>query len=45
MVADSFELCAEYWDQDEYDENSVFTYRGEAITMERYEQLYDEIFG
>lgn len=43
-IVDSFELNAEYWDQDYYDENSDFTYRGEKITMEQYEQIYNSIF-
>ena len=42
--ADSFELSAEYEGQDKYDENSKFTYRGEEISMEQYEQIYAEIF-
>lgn len=41
---DSFELNAEYWEQDDYDENSDFTYRGEKITMEQYEKLLDSIY-
>ncbi|MBE5961237.1 MAG: hypothetical protein E7256_07600 [Lachnospiraceae bacterium] len=44
-VVDTFELNAEYWEQDEYDENSEFTYRGESISMQQYEELYDDIFG
>ena len=44
-VADSFELNAEYCDRDFYDETSDFTYRGEKISMERYEELIDSIFG
>lgn len=43
-IVDSFELNAEYWDQDYYDENSDFTYRGEKIAMEQYEQIYNSIF-
>lgn len=41
---DSFELIASYEGQDHYDENSQFTYRGESISMEEYETLYQEIF-
>lgn len=44
-IVDSFELNAEYWDQDNYDENSDFTYRGEKVPMEFYEELMAEIFG
>ncbi|MBQ6588866.1 MAG: hypothetical protein IJI01_09320 [Butyrivibrio sp.] len=46
-VVDSFELSAEYWDSDDdsYDENSDFTYRGEKITMDEYEKLMKEILG
>lgn len=45
-VVDSFELNAEYWDNEDgyYDENSDFTYRGKKITMEEYERLISEIF-
>lgn len=44
-VVDLFELNAEYWEQDEYDENSDFTYRDKKITMEEYEQIINDIFG
>ena len=44
-VVDSFELNAEYWDQEQYDENSKFTYRGNSISMEEYEEIYQAIFG
>lgn len=43
-IVDSFELNAEYWDQEEYDENSEFTYRGNSISMEQYEEIYHDIF-
>lgn len=43
-IIDSFELNAEYWEQNGYDENSEFTYCGEKITMEQYEELYSKIF-
>lgn len=43
-VVDEFDLNAEYWenDIDAYDENSTFTYRDEAITMEEYEALVEK---
>lgn len=44
-IVDSFELNAEYWDQEQYDENSKFTYRGNNISMEEYEKKYNDIFG
>ncbi len=44
-VVDEFELNAEYWEQEHYDENSDFTYRGKKITMEQYEEIMDIIFG
>lgn len=46
-IVDSFDLNAEYWDDEDdlYDENSDFTYRGEKISMEEYEALLKEIFG
>ncbi|MCI8389320.1 MAG: hypothetical protein HFI35_01140 [Roseburia sp.] len=46
-IADEFRLGAEYWDSpdDQYDENSVFTYRDAKISMEEYEKLLSEIFG
>lgn len=42
--ADEFDLNAEYWEaeNDRYDETSTFTYRGEPITMEEYENLLAE---
>ena len=46
-VVDEFTLGAEYWDSPPgtgYDENSVFTYRDEEISMEEYEALWKEIF-
>lgn len=44
---DSFTLSAEYWDNenDQYDENSTFTFRDKAITMQEYEDLVKEILG
>lgn len=44
-IADEFWLGAEYWDSpdDEYDENSDFTFRDEKISMEEYEALRKEI--
>ncbi len=38
-VVDTIEINAEYWDaeDDMYDENSDFTYNGEKITMQEYE--------
>lgn len=44
-IVDSFELYAEYYDQDFYNEDSDFTYRGKKITMEEYDQIYKSIFG
>lgn len=44
-IVDSFELKAEYWNQEEYDENSTFTYRGNDISMEEYEEIYHAVFG
>ncbi len=40
-VVDSFELSAEYWENenDFYDENSTFTYRDNSITMQEFEEL------
>ena len=44
---DSFILSAEYYDNenDQYDENSTFTFRDKAITMQEYEDLVKEILG
>lgn len=42
-IVDSFELAAEYWEQDYYDENSKFTCRGKEITMEEFEQIIKEV--
>lgn len=44
-IIDEFLLSAEYWDSpyDGYDENSIFTYRGEEISMTEYEELKKEI--
>ena len=47
-LVESFTLAAEYWDspnQNHYDENSTFTFKGETITMEEYEALLREIWG
>lgn len=46
-IVDTFKFGAEYWDSpdDEYDENSKFTYRDEEISMSEYEELHKEIFG
>ena len=46
-IVDEFQFSAEYWDSpdDEYDENSDFTYRDKKISMEEYEALGKEIFG
>lgn len=46
-IADEFDLDAEYWESevDHYDETSIFTYRGEEISMDEYEKIlaeYDE---
>lgn len=40
-VVDSFELSAEYWENenDFYDENSTFTYRDNPVTMQEFEEL------
>lgn len=46
-IADEFQLSAEYWDSpdDRYDENSIFTFRDEQISMTEYEALRKEILG
>lgn len=47
-IVDEFVLSAQYWDappNGSYDEDSDFSYRGEAISMEEYEALLEEIFG
>lgn len=46
-IVDEFKLSAEYWDSpdDQYDENSDFTYRDEKISMAEYEALKKEILG
>lgn len=46
-IIDAFLLSAEYWDSpnDSYDENSIFTYRDEKISMTEYEELRKEIMG
>jgi hypothetical protein len=46
-VADSFDLSAEYWDNenDVYDKNSDFTYKGESVTMEKYEEVLAKYTG
>lgn len=46
-IVQSFELSAEYWDDqdpDHYNENSTFMFKGQPITMEQYEQLLEQIF-
>ena len=47
VIVESFDLSAEYWDNenDQYDEDSDFTFKGEKITMEEYEALRMEILG
>lgn len=44
-IVDEFKLSAEYWDSPDgrYDENSVFTYREEEITMTEFETLREQI--
>ncbi len=44
---ENFALSAEYWENenDQYDENSDFTFKDQKITMEEYETLVKEIFG
>lgn len=39
-VTETIEINAEYWDSEDdmYDENSDFTYNGEKITMQEYEE-------
>ncbi|MBQ6318605.1 MAG: hypothetical protein IJI23_02280 [Lachnospiraceae bacterium] len=39
-------MSAEYWDSpdDQYDENSDFTYGDEPITMEEFEKIRDEMY-
>lgn len=46
-VTDQFVLSAEYWNEpeDRYNENSEFTYRGEKITMQDYENLLGQYLG
>lgn len=40
-IVEEFQLNAEYWESENdcYDESSTFTYNGEAITMEEYEEI------
>lgn len=47
VIVESFDLSAEYWDNenDQYDEDSDFTFKGEKITMEEYEAVRMEILG
>ena len=44
QIVDEFELNAEYWESetDQYDENSLFTYRGEKISMAEFEKILGE---
>ena len=46
-VVETFNLCAEYWDNDfdYYDQDSDFTFKDEKITMEEFEALRKEILG
>lgn len=44
-IADEFELNVEYGESAGYDENSVFTYRGEEISMTEYEALKEQLLG
>lgn len=46
-IVDRFTLSAEYWDNenDQYDENSIFTYRDHAISMNEYEELLKKYTG
>lgn len=39
-------MSVEYWDNfdDQYDENSDFTYGDEPITMEKFEKIRDEMY-
>jgi hypothetical protein len=45
-VTDTTTLSAEFWDSpdDQYDENSDFTYGDEPITMEKFEKIRDEMY-
>ena len=46
-VVETFDLSAEYWDaqdQNGYDDNSKFTFKGEEITRQEYENLLRQIF-
>lgn len=38
-IVDDFSLSAEYWDSDDYDCDSSFSYRGESISVEEYVAL------
>lgn len=46
-IVEKLLLAAEYWDSPDgvYDKNSDFTFRGEKISMEKYEALRKELFG
>ena len=43
-VVENIEINAEYWDSDvdHYDENSDFSYNGQKITMQEYENYMDQ---
>ena len=43
-IVENVEINAEYWDSDvdRYDENSEFTYNGQRITMQEYENYMDQ---
>ncbi len=45
-ITDSMSLKAEYWESpdDRYDENSIFTFNDENITMQEFEELRHELF-
>ncbi len=43
-IVENIEINAEYWDSDadHYDENSDFSYNGQKITMQEYENYMDQ---
>ena len=45
-ITESMSLSAEYWDSpdDMYDENSIFTFNDENITMQEFEKLRHQFF-
>ena len=45
-ITDSTTLSAEYWDNpdDQYDENSIFTFHDKPISMSEFEKLWAELF-